>query len=268
MQRVLDAQRGGVVGAQDGVQLSAIGVVGAEDVLKTGLGSVSRPVGGRHNGLLGLAGGANQLARLQVRSQDAHCAVEEEVDVVVAGVAGDELDVEGAISIVQIQSITDELALLHTNQPVVKGGVVGDSVRVHDQAVIGDDGDTGFLGLCQHSAQGVAVDGSNDQNLAAIGDHGLDLRNLSGDVVGAEQQLDLIASLFQLGLHVRAVLIPALQILGGHGNADQLAFCLGGAAEQCAAGNDQSQSDDEGKNLLHVYASLKFMLQSQGTITT
>ena len=205
------------------MQRRAVGIVAGEDVLKAGLGRVGRPVGGGNDGFLGLAGRADELAAVQIGLQDAHGAVKEEVDVVVAGVAGDELNVEGAFRVVQIQGVADELALRGADEPVVEGGVVGNGVGVHDQAVIGDDGDARFLRLGQNGAEGVAVDGGDDQDLAAVGDHVLDLGDLGGDVIGAELQVDGVARGLELGLHVLAVLVPALQILGGHRNADQAA---------------------------------------------
>ena len=49
---------------------------------------------------------------------------------------------------------------------------------------IGDDGDAGFLGLGQNSAECLTVDGSDNQSLAAVGYHVLDLRNLSVTAFG------------------------------------------------------------------------------------
>lgn len=73
------------------------GVVGAQDGLKTSLRGVGSPVGGGDGLLLGLAGGTNQSSDVDVGLQDGDSAVKEEVDVVVAGVTGDVLDVVGLV---------------------------------------------------------------------------------------------------------------------------------------------------------------------------
>ncbi len=48
------------------MQRGAVGVVGSQDVLEAGLRGVGRPVGGGDDGLLSLAGGADQLAAVEV----------------------------------------------------------------------------------------------------------------------------------------------------------------------------------------------------------
>ena len=89
-------------------QLGAVSVVGAQDGLETGLSGIGSPVGGGDGLLLGLAGGANQSAGVDVGLQDEDSAVKEEVDVVVAGVAGDVLDVEGLVAgVLEIQSLNN-----------------------------------------------------------------------------------------------------------------------------------------------------------------
>ena len=130
---------------------------------------------------------------------------------------------------------------------VVEGGIVVNIAVVHQQAVIGDDLDALLGGLVQGGAQGGALDGGDDNDLAAIVDHGLDLVQLGGNVVGGKLQLNRISGFLQLLFHVGAVLIPTLQVLGGHGNADQFAFGQGRDAAQ-----SQHRAEYQCKNLLHT----------------
>ena len=143
--------------------------------------------------------------------------------VVVVGGAHEELDGVGFGGVSQILSLLDVLADGPAHALVIEGSVVGNSVGVHQQTVISDDGDTGFLSLSLNAGQSAGVDSGDNQNVNLLGDHVLDLRNLSLNVVLTVLQDDIEALGFQLSLHVAAVLDPTLGGLGGHGDTDGLA---------------------------------------------
>ena len=63
------------------------------------------------------------------------------------------------------------------------------------------------------------------RHLASGVDHVLDLGYLRRNVVGCILQIHFIACFLQLGLHVGTILVPSLQILGGHCYTDLTAAC-------------------------------------------
>ena len=79
-------------------------------------------------------------------------------------------------------------------------------------------------GLLEDRGQGRAVDRGDHEDLAALRNHVLKLLNLGVHVVVRVLELDLVALGLKLGLHVRPILVPALQGLGGHRHADHLAL--------------------------------------------
>src|SRR5699024_8947180 len=116
------------------------------------------------------------------------------------------------------------------------GGVVGNSVGVHQQTVIGDDRDAGSLGLGFYSSQSAGVNGGNDQAVHHLSNHVLNLGDLHLHVILGVLQDDLVAEALQLSLHVGAVIDPALGRLGGHRNTDGLALAGGGVGSGIAFG--------------------------------
>src|SRR5690606_11304116 len=103
---------------------------------------------------------------------------------------------------------------------VVEGDVEVDVLGAVDQAVVGDDRDVLVRCGLQLGGQRGAVDGGDYQDVAALGDHLVDLLLLGGDVVIRELQVDFEASFFQLGLDGFAVGNPALGSLGWHSHTD------------------------------------------------
>ena len=171
----------------------------------------------------GHAGLADQGALIQVGLQDLHQAVVQQNSVVVVGGAHEELNSVGLGGVGQILGLLDVLADCPANAFVIEGSVVGNSVGVHQQTVVSDDGDAGGLSLSLNAGQSAGVDGGNNQNVNLLGDHVLNLRNLSLNVVLSVLQFNIEALGFQLSLHVAAVLDPTLRGLGGHCDADGLA---------------------------------------------
>ena len=76
---------------------------------------------------------------------------------------------------------------------IVEGGVIVDVRRADDQAVVGDDLDAGVGRLLQRVRQRRAVDGRDHQDLFALGDHVLNLRELVGNVVVGVLKIGLVA---------------------------------------------------------------------------
>ena len=258
------AQSGGVVGAQPHVDLSAVSIVGSQDVLSTLHSGLRIPLSGSNGVEIGLAGDDDQLAGVDVGLQDVHSALIEVTSVVVGGVTSGDLHVEGAGSVVQIQGVHDVLALQGAHGVVIEGHIVG-HVVVHDQTVIGDDGDTGFTGLIHDGVQSLTVDGGHHQQVHAVGDHVLNVADLTVGVVVGIGQDGLIAGVLKLLIQIRTVAVPALQRLGRHGDTDLLAAAFatgtlsGGAAGAFAAAGHQRQSHDQCENqckkLFHTHSS-------------
>ena len=216
-----NTQSGGVVGAQPGVDLGAVGVVGSQHGLSTVQSGGGIPLIGGHGVKVSLTGDHLQLAGLDEGIQHVHGALEEVAGVVIGGVTGGELDVEGTLGVVQIQGIHDILALQGTDGVVIKGHVVG-NVVIHDQTVISDDGNASLAGLVHHGVQGLAVDGGHHQQIHALSDHVLDVADLTVGIVVGVSNDGLIAGALELLIQVRAVTVPPLQGLGGHGQTDLL----------------------------------------------
>ena len=72
-------------------------------------------------------------------------------------------------------AVEQGLALELADLEVVVGDVVVDGGGVLDEAVVGDDRGAGVLGGLELGAQLRAVDGADDDDLGALGDHGRDL---------------------------------------------------------------------------------------------
>ena len=66
-------------------------------------------------------------------------------------------------------------------------------------------------------------------------------------------QVDLVAGLLEHGLHVLAVLVPALQVLRGHRHADQITARSGGGGGLAAGGQreDHAECQNKCKNFFH-----------------
>ena len=229
------AQRGGVVGAQPGVNLGAVGIVGGQDVLSALHSGLGIPGGGGDGVKVGLAGDDHQLAGVDVGLEHVHGALEEVGGVVVGGVAGGQLNVEGAGLVLQVQGVHNVLALQGAHGVVVEGHVVG-HVVVHDQTVIGDDGDASLAGLVHDGVQGLAVDGGHHQQVHILGDHVLDVVHLAVGVVVGVGDDGLIAGGLELLIQVGAVTVPPLQGLSGHGDADLLGAVRRGTGAAGAPG--------------------------------
>ncbi len=125
----------------------------------------------------------DKLATVDQRLQDRHCAVIEEEGVVVVRRTTEEFDIERALCLRKTECLHERTSLQNANLEVVEGGVIIDIAGVADQTVIGNDLDTGVMRLLQHIRQGRPVDGCDHEDLHALGDHVLDLRELIGNVV-------------------------------------------------------------------------------------
>ena len=232
-QSVHNAKCCGVVGSKHCVKSRAVCIVGGQDVLESGLCSVSCPVEGSYFIFCHLTRRNNQLTCIDVRLKNVHSAAEEEVYVVVARVACYHFNVERSVLVLKIQSVYKEFTLCLTYQVVIEGCIVGNCIRVHDQTVICDNRDACFFCLCKNGSKGVAVDGSNNQKLVAVSDHVLDLGSLCSGIISCILKVYYVAFFFQLSLHVFAVLVPSLKILCRHCNADRFTFCTSGKSKTC-----------------------------------
>ena len=89
----------------------------------------------------------------------------------------------GPCSVVELEAVDDRAGLGDADLEVVERGVVVDVGAVADQAVVGEHLDAGVGGLLEGVGEGGAVDGGDHEDLGALGDHVLDLRELGRDVV-------------------------------------------------------------------------------------
>ena len=123
------AESGGVVGAEPYVKLSAVRIVGTEDVLRSLKCGVGAPLIGCDGDEVFLAGDDIQSAGFDVRRKDIVCAVEEVARVIVGRIACGELDVVNLVTrVCEVKSLLDELALKLADGVVIEGYIVGNSV--------------------------------------------------------------------------------------------------------------------------------------------
>ena len=106
------------------------------------------------------------------------------------------------------------------------------------------------MGLLEHVREDRSVDGGDDEDLAALRDHVLQLLDLRIDVVVGVLEVDLVALGLEEGLHVGAVLVPALQRLRGHGHTDEHTLAIG-------RGESDQHGQDDDEEFLHYLCLLK-----------
>ncbi len=197
-------------------------VIGREQVIHPRLSGRRVPAQGGHLVHAELARAHHELPRVDVGLQHRQGAVVEKVCVIVVGRAAEQLDVEGALPVLQAEGVDDGCRLLNADLVVVEGGVVIDVRRPFDEPVVGDHPDAALARLRQHIAEGRTVDGSDHQDLRARGEHVLDLGELRRDVVVRVLQVRLVAPGLQKPDDVVAVVDPALRRLGRHGDPDRI----------------------------------------------
>ncbi len=178
-----------------------------------------------------LAGEHLQGAVVDLRLQDAHGAVEEDLGVGVVRGAGEELDVVRAVRLLGLHALQQGLALELADLEVVVGDVVVHVRGVQEQTVVGDDRGAGVLGLLELGAQLRTVDGADDDDLGALGDHGADLVLLLRDAAVGELHVRLEAGLGEAVVEQRLRQDPVFAGLLGERDADQ-----GVLRERLAAG--------------------------------
>ena len=97
-----------------------------------------------------------------------------------------------------------------------------------DQAVVGDDLDTGGRGFVHRGGGGVAVFGDHDDGLGALGDHVVNLVVLRLDVVGGFLPHHVVALLLEQLFHQLLLVLPAFGGEVGEGEADLDLLTAGG----------------------------------------
>ena len=82
----------------------------------------------------------------------------------------------------------------YTIKTLIDQGAEIDSFGVGEHAVVSNDHAAGFLGLGENLIQSAAVDGGNDEHVAAVGDEVLDLVSLCSLVISAILDCDILFS--------------------------------------------------------------------------
>ena len=242
----------GVVGAENCVKLCAVSIVTGNDSIHSSLSISSRPFSCSNYVEVDLTGLNVDLTSLDVRLQKIHSTIVEETSVVITRVTCEDFHVVRTRCGIQLQCIDDVLTLDLTNFVVVECSIVSNSVCVHDQTVISNYRDVLLFCSCENCTEGVTFDRCNNENLTTTRDHTLDLVLLCRDVVTCILQINREASCFQLLLHVVAVLVPSLEILCRHCNANLLAVGLLGTASESSCQNHACSKKHTHKSLLHV----------------
>ncbi|MMZ62894.1 hypothetical protein D1872_251210 [compost metagenome] len=83
------------------------------------------------------------------------------------------------------------------------------------------------MGFLQHIGQRRPVDGGDDEDFDALGDHIFDLRNLVFHHILAILQVRSVAQLLEFLDHVVSVIDPAFRGFRRHGDADRSFFSAG-----------------------------------------
>lgn len=225
-----NAEGRGVIGAEGDIQNGSVGVVGSQGVLEVLESGIRGPCRGGNLLKAGLAGRDIQDACLDEGLQRIVCAVEEIACIVVCGISGGELDVVAVLGVINVKSqrIDYELALKNAYCIVIEGYIVGDGVGFHDQTVIGDNRNLGILCIGKGLGEGLAVDGGNDKQINAVGDHVGDIVILLFNVVVGILQLNAVAGFLKLLLQVFAVTVPSFKGFRGHCDTDGLVAVVSG----------------------------------------
>ena len=163
--------------------------------------------------------------RFDVFLENIHCTTEEEVTVVIARISCEQLNIEWSVLIVKIQCIYQVLALFLTYFVVIKCCIIGYCIGIHKKTVIRDNRNSFFFGLFQRLAKAASIDGCHNQKVTSVCYLVLKLGNLCAYIIGCILKVYLISCCLQLFLHVIAILVPSLEILGRHGNTDQFLVC-------------------------------------------
>ena len=197
-----------------------ISVEAGQQVVATGLCLSGVPRGSSALSSGGLAGLDDQLASVDVGLQDVHLAIVEQNGVSIVGRTSEDFHGVGLGGVVQIQCVTDVLALHLSQAEVVTGDVVVNSLGVLDSAVVSDDQDTSFLSLFTGLGQREGVNCCDDQAVNALGDHVLDLSSLTSGVVFSELNQNFETSSGQSLLQAVCLHGPNGLLLGGHTQTD------------------------------------------------
>jgi hypothetical protein len=213
-----------IIGREDAID-TFVGVIGAEEVVHASLGSCSKPAQGTdfvHTNLTTLD---DDRAAVDERLDNGHGAIIEVESVSVVGGTTEEFNVEGTntsggcFAGFEAEAFEELGALNDADAKVIEGGVVIDVGGLGDQAVVGDDEDASIMSLLEHVGHGRAINGGDDENVRALGDHVFDLSQLIVDVVISKLQVGLVAKCFEGFDHALAVGDPAGRSLGRHRNA-------------------------------------------------
>ena len=214
-----------------------VAVVGRQKVIHPRLGHRAIPAQGAHLIHAHLTRRDHDGAIVDQRLQNRHRTIVEEEGVVVVGAAAEQFDIPGlGVGEAFGHAVDQAGGLLDADLEVVEGGIVVDIAAVADQTVIGDDLDPRCCGIFQRVRQGGAVNGRDDQNIHALGDHVLDLGKLVRDIVFGILKIGRIAGFGELLHHRLAVGNPAGRGFCRHGDADRALVLRNGrrAGKGCA----------------------------------
>ena len=225
LQSRLYAQGSRVIRAENCIEF-CIRVIRRKDIIHAFLCFCFIPV--RRCALLAriLATADDELSLINVRLQDVHGAFEEEYYVVIIERSRRDFEVVRAFAFFQAEFLFNILPLNLADTVVIKRCIVVDSIRVHDQAIVRDDLAPSSFCFIENGREGTTIDSTDYDDLAALRDHVLDLRNLRLNLVLCELEIYIIAFCFKLGFHVSTILIPALQGLCRHRDAYLDAFVV------------------------------------------
>lgn len=249
-----DADGDAVVRGEHGIDLGG-GIGAGQQVVHALLGGPAVPAQGGDLVELRLLAADDQLLLVDVGLEGLPGALEEVARVVVVRGPGEQLDVERALlgAGLQPELVEDVAGLELADLLVVERGVVVDVRSAEDEPVVRDDLDALLPRLVQYVAECAAVDGGDDEDVHALGDHVLDLGDLLVDVVLAVLQIRLVAELLELGGHVLAVGYPAFGRFGRHGDSDGGALAarlllLAAAVPALSAGGEGDGEGEGGEN--------------------
>ncbi len=151
--------------------------------------------------------------------EDGVLAVFDVGGVVVGFGAVDADDAHGAVG---GEAVGEELGLELADFEAVKGEVeVG--VAIHEESIVGDDGDVCSVGECDGFCHGFAIAGDDDEDIDALGEEALDLGELEGVVAIGGLHEHVCLELFGALSEEVAIHLPAFFFDGFHGKADQRA---------------------------------------------
>ena len=154
-----------------------------------------------------------ESSAVEIRLQDFHRSFVEKVRVVIPRIAGKDLDIVRAGGFFQPEGTLDGASLHTADFLRVKADEIGDVRRIHNQTVVGDDGDAPFRSLRQRIFQQIAVNRAHDDRERVLLDGGAELLGLLFRCL-REAKIGKEAVLFQRFLQGDTVPMPTVRRIG------------------------------------------------------